>query len=71
MRQSEALCKCGHRKSDHKRPSRNLLDGVVDRECSGQNARDSSGAVTNEMPPCPCKKFERRMPRLAKERRKA
>ena len=40
-------CKCGHRESEHKHGA-----------CTGQNSKDETGAVTDRVILCECKKFE-------------
>jgi hypothetical protein len=49
---ADELCECGHRKSDHKRPT-----GPGRIGCSGQKLLDHSGAITEELILCECKDF--------------
>ena len=48
----DELCVCGHRGSEHKRPT-----GQGQLGCSGQRLKDETGAITAELFLCDCKDF--------------
>ena len=52
MPNQNELCECGHSLLEHRRP-----DGRGNFSCSGQKSKDASGAVTNQLILCDCKRF--------------